>query len=238
MNRALAFALAVFSITLAHPLQGASPTEAKESARALCQLSAFGVVSEDFPRVSISLTHGRNDDELRVTTLSAQFRAGTTASDVLALFADRLDRAGASLTRSTNRGNMTSLFVENVISVRVDDSGGLQPSITFCDRPLGVLSLQRTRSDRKGGVLKINGLLVDSDGKSRELKTLNVEIFASDTGHNVCKRLYDASQEEGWLPFRAKTDQWSPNRRKDSKVMESTEVLFSSEGWALELTVG
>lgn len=238
MNRALAFALAVLSITLVHPLQGASPTDAEGSARALCQLSASGVVSEDFPRVSISLTHGRNADAVHETTLSAQFRAGTSASDVLALFADRLERAGARLTRSTNHGNMISLFVEDVISVRVNDFGGLQPSITFCDRPLGVLSLQRTRSDWKGGVLKINGILVDSGGKSRELKTLNVEIFNSDTGHNVCKRLYDASQEEGWLPFRAKTDQWSPNRRKDSKVMESTEVLFSSEGWTLELTVG
>lgn len=240
MNRALAFALAVFSITLAHPLQGASSAGTKEEGKALCQITVFGLVEESLPRVSMSVTHGRDTEELRETTLSVQLNGSTKAVDVLGLFADRLERAGARLTRPAGSGdsNHATFFVEDVVSVRIEDSGGFEISILFCDRPLGVLSLKAVRPDRSGGELAITGILVDSDGKSRELKTLNVEIFGSDTGHNVCKRLYDVSLNEGWLPFRAQTDQWSPNRRKDSKVLESTEVDFSLDGWTLELTVG
>ena len=240
MNRALAFVLAVFSLALMIPLQEASSAESKESPSALCQLSLTGLVLENFPRVSISVTHGRQADELRETTLTAQFHAGTKAGDVLALLADRLERSGAKITRSTHssKTSWASLFVEDVVSVRIEETGGLYPTVTFCDRPLGVLSLKPTRSDRVGGELKITGILVDSDVKSRELKKLEVEVFKADTGHTICKRLYDASLYEGWLPFRAQTDQWSPNRRKDSKVMESTEISFSAKGWALELTAG
>jgi len=238
MNRALAFVLAVFSLALMIPLQEASSAESRESPSALCQFSLTGLVSENSPRVSISVTYGRQVDELRETTLTAQFQTGTKAGDVLALLADRLERSGAKITRSTHSFNLASLFVEDVVSVRIEETGGLYPTVTFCDRPLGVLSLKPTRSDRVGGELKITGLLVDSDGKSRELKKLEVEVFRADTGHTICKRLYDASLYEGWLPFRAQTDQWSPNRRKDSKVMESTEISFSAKGWALELTAG
>jgi hypothetical protein len=237
MKRALAFVLVAFSLVVTVPLQGASSKESKESAGALCQIHCFGDASESFPRVSMSVTHGSQADELRETKLVAQLHVNTSAADVLALLADRLERDGAEVTRSEDKH---SLFVEDVVRVRIEDMADIQTTVTFCDRPLGVLSLKRMRSSSPEGEgqLKITGLLVDSDGTSREFKTLKVDVFSADTGHTVCKRLYESSLSEGWLPFRAQTDQWSPNRRKDSKEMESTEVSLFADGWALELTVG
>ena len=240
MKRALAFVLVVFSLVVTIPLQGASSKDLKETAGALCQIHCSGAVGEDFPRVSISVTHGRHVDELHETTLIAQLHVNTTAADVLALLADRLERAGGKVTRPKDKGNFSSLFVEDVVRVRIEDMAGIQTTVTFCDRPLGTLSLKRLRPDslERQGQLRVIGLLVDSDGKSREFKTLNVDVFSTDTGHTICRRLYESSLYEGWLPFRAQTDQWSPNRRKDSKVMESTEISLFADGWALELTAG
>jgi hypothetical protein len=240
MKRALAFVLVVFSLVVTIPLQGASSEESKELAGALCQIHCSGVVGETFPRVSISVSHGSQAGELRETKLLAQLHVKTTAADVLALLADQLERAGAMVTRTEGKGSSSSLFVEDVVRVRIEDMADIQTTVTFCDRPLGILSLKRMRSaaPEVQGQLKIIGLLVDSDGMSREFKVLNVDVLSADTGHTVCKRLYESSLSEGWLPFRAQTDQWSPNRRKDSKEMESTEVGLFADGWALELTAG
>ena len=196
-------------------------------------------MSEEFSRVSISVTHGSQQSaELHETSLIAQFHANTTASDVLRVLADRLRQAGALVTRPEFEGVSSSLFVEGVFSVRIEDMAGIETAVTFCDRPLGAMSLKRTRPGADAGKLKMKALLVDSDGISREFRTLEVEVKGEDTGHTVCERFYEASLAEGWLPFRAQTDQWSPNRRKDSKTMESTELSLNVDGWTFLLTSG
>ena len=236
MKRALALVFVVFCFVATLPLGDVLAKESREDTRALCQIHCLGSVSEELSRVSISVTHGPHIDELQETSLIAQLHAGTPAVDVLRLLADRLERAGALVTRPED--GSSSLFVEGVFSVRIEDMVGLETAITFCDRPLGMMSLKRVRPSADAGKLSMKALLVDSDGDSREFRTFGVGVTGSDSGHTVCERFYEASLAEGWLPFRAQTDQWSPNRRKDSKAMESTEISLNAEGWALLLTSG
>ena len=238
MKRALALVSVVFCLVATLPSGEAFAKEKREDTRALCQIHCVGDVSEEFARVSISVTHGPEMDELKETSLIAQLHAKTTSADVLRLLADRLERAGALVTRTEAKAGSSSLFVEGVFSVRIEDMAGIETAVTFCDRPLGVMSLKKIRPGADAGKLRMRALLVDSDGKSREFKTLEVDVTGADTGHTVCERFYEASLAEGWLPFRAQTDQWSPNRRKDSKTMESTELILSVDGWALLLTSG
>ena len=238
MKRVLALALLVFSLVAVIPLSGASAKESRADTRALCQIHCVGDVSEEFSRVSISITHGPELEKLQETSLVAQLRANTTAADVLRLLADRLERAGALVTRPEAKGASSSLFIEGVFSIRIEDMAGIETAVTFCDRPLGMMSLKRVRPSADTGKLRMKTLLVDSDGDSREFKTFEVDVTGADTGHTVCERFYEASLAEGWLPFRAQTDQWSPNRRKDSKTMESTELSLNVEGWVLLLTSG
>ena len=70
------------------------------------------------------------------------------------------------------------------------------------------------------------------------MESLEIPVIEGESGHDVCKRLFDRSLEAGWLPVREKTDRWSPSRRTDSRKLLSSEVKLSASGWELELRAG
>ena len=239
MNRALALAL-VTSLSLGAVLPEAS-TRAEQARRegALCQLSLSGSVQAgSINWVSISVTH-LVEDEAVETSLAAQLRTGTHAGSLSALLAARLMADGAMVTSVNHTPHlMGELFVEDVLSVRLDLPSGPQASVTFCDRPLGVLGLRATSAAPGDGKVEFIGVVMSVDGKTRSNEKIEVPVRAGDTGHDVCKRLFNTSIEAGWLSLRPATDRWSPARRKDSRKLESTEVKLSAPGWEIELVAG
>jgi len=239
MNRVLALSL-ITSLSLGAALPETS-TLAEQTQRegALCQLSLSGSVqAEPISWVSISVTH-LVEDEVVETSLAAQLRAGTSAGSLSALLAARLMADGAMVTPVNHTPHlMGELFVEDVLSVRLDLPSGPQASVTFCDRPLGVLGLRATNAESGEGKVEFIGVVMSVDGKTRSNEKIEVPIRAGDSGHDVCKRLFDQSLESGWLPLRPKTDRWSPTRRKDSRTLESSEVKLSASGWEIELVAG
>ena len=234
MKRALTLAL-VCSLAM-----GATPAPTLEGASglALCQLSLDGVVGErPHPWVSISVTH-RVEEELVETSLIGQFKPGTTGASLATLLAKRLKEQGARVTESTALDMTADLFIEDVTSVRVDLPAGPGASVTFCDRPLGVLSLRPTSPTPGAGRLEFRGVVSDVSGRHRSMESLEIPVIEGESGHEVCKRLFDRSLEAGWLPVREKTDRWSPSRRTDSRKLLSSEVKLSASGWELELRAG
>jgi len=242
MKRALTLVLAS-SLML-----GASPATdpVSEPGVALCQLSLRKDVGElPHPWVSISISH-RVDEELVETSLVGQVRPGTHADSLTSLLAARLKEQGARVTKSTElvengtifRDENGTLFIEDVVSVRLDLPAGPEASVTFCDRPLGVLSLRPTSPKPGSGTLEFRGVVADVSGRHRSMESLEVPVLEGESGHEVCKRLFDRSLEAGWLPVRPETDRWSPSRRKDSGKLESAEVKLSASGWELELLAG
>ena len=230
-----------FTLVLASSLMlGASPaTEpVSEPGVALCQLSLEGAVGElPHPWVSISISH-RVDEELVETSLVGQVKPGTTAASLTSLLAARLKEQGARVTESTQPDTNGDLFIEDVVSVRVDLPAGPDASVTYCDRPLGVLTLRPTSPKPGAGTLEFRGVVADVSGRHRSMESLEVPVLEGESGHEVCKRLFDRSLEAGWLPVRPETDRWSPSRRKDSGKLESAEVKLSASGWELELLAG
>ena len=235
MKHILTLAL-VTSLTL-----GAAPVsaEAIEPEVTLCQLNLYGAVGKSpHPWVSISISH-QVEGEVVETSLIGQMKAGTSSGSLAALLASRLRARGARVTESPeNSAIIGGLFIESVVSVRLDLPAGPEASVTFCDRPLGVLSLRPTSAARGAGRLEFQGVVVSVDGKQRSVEVVEVPIVEGDTGHDVCKRLFDQSLEAGWLPLRPETDRWSPSQRKDSGKLESTEVKLSASGWELQLFAG
>ena len=235
MNRALTLAL-VTSLAL-----GAAPVsvESIEPGVTLCQLSLHGAVTESpHPWVSISISH-RVDGEVVETSLIGQMKAGTSSRALAALLASRLSARGARVTESLGSSTITgSIFIEDVVSVRLDLPAGPEASVTFCDRPLDVLTLRPTSAAPSAGTLKFHGVVVGVGDKHRSKESVDVPIVEGDSGHDVCKRLFERSLEAGWLPVRPKTDRWSPSRRKDSRKLESSEVKLSASGWELEVFAG
>lgn len=239
MNHALALALAA-SLSIGSSLPEACPAPLERPTEGgLCQLTFSDKVHEGHPGwVSIAVTH-LVETEAVETSLVAQLRSGTTAGSVCALLSDRLEAAGAQVTPvihpSHGRGE---LFVEDVLSVRLDLPAGPKASVTFCDRPLGVLGLRATGEYPGAGKLEFLGIVTSVDGKSRSHEAIEIPILEGESGHDACKRLFDSSLEAGWLPVRPKTDQWSPTRRKDSRKLESAEVKLTAPGWELLVSVG
>lgn len=235
MNHAITLAL-VTSLAL-----GAGPVsvEAAEPEVTLCQLSMYGAVSEDpQPWVSISISH-RVEGAVIETSLIGQMKVGTSSGSLAALLASRLRARGARVTESPENSNIIgSLFIEEVVSVRLDLPAGPEASVTFCDRPLDVLTLRPTSAAPSAGTLKFHGVVVGVSGKHRSTESIEVPVPEADSGHDVCKRLFDRSLEAGWLPARPKTDHWSPFQRKDSGKLESSEVKLSASGWELEVFAG
>jgi len=235
MNHALTLALATTLALEAAPV----PVEAVEPEVALCQLSLTGTVGEDpNPWVSISISH-QVEGEVVETSLTGQVKVGTSSGSLAALLASRLRAQGARVTESPENSAVTGgLFIEDVVSVRVDLPAGPLASVTLCDRPLGVLVLRPTSASPSAGSLEFHGVVLDVTGKHRSNAALEVPILEGDSGHDVCKRLFDRSLEAGWLAIRPKTDRWSPSRRKDSGKLESSEITLSASGWELEVFAG
>jgi len=239
MNHVLALTLAA-SLSLGARLPEACPTPLERPAvGGLCQLTFSGELDEELPGwVSITVTH-LVEAEAVETSLVAQLRSGTSAGSVCALLSDRLEAAGARVIPVIHpvlTGG--DLFVEDVLSVRLDLPAGPKTSVNFCDRPLGVLGLRATGERAYAGTLKFQGLVTRFDGKERALEELEVPIIAGETGHDVCKRLFDESLDAGWLAVRPKTNQWSPVRRQDSGKLESFGVTLSASGWELVVSAG
>jgi len=239
MNRALALAL-VASLTVGvESLQGSPQGESVRQEGALCQLTFSGdVMEQPISWVSISVTHLVGDDAVE-TSLVAQVRAGTSSGSLSSLLTSRLEVDGAKVTRVNHAPHLLGeLFVEDVLSVRLDLPAGPQASVTFCDRPLGVLGLRSTSADPQAGMVRFTGVLKSADGKTRSHEVLEVPILAEDTAHDACERLFDTSLKAGWLPVRPATDRWSPARRQDSRKLESAEIKLTAPGWELEVVAG
>ena len=250
MIRALALALAVLapmrsSSLHSLPLSMAPTTATSASTGALCQLDFSGVLGRPLLEggngpswYTISVTHIVNESSLE-SVLEGQLRRGTSANHLYALLAARLEAAGGSVIRTRGDGaQITGLFIEGVQKVRLDLPGCQEVSVTFCDRPLSVLSLRATGEAPGNGELEFLGVVRGVDGKTRAQESIQVSIEAGESGHDVCKRLFDASLESGWLPVRPATDRWSPSRRKDARTLQSTEISLHAPGWELELTAG
>ena len=244
MNHALTLALATALTFGAAPvsvegLKQPVSVKAVEQETTLCQLSLYGTVGKSpHPWVSISISH-LVEGEVVETSVIGQMKAGTSSGSLAALLASRLRARGALVTEFSENSTVTGgLFIEDVVSVRLDLPAGPEASVIFCDRPLGVLTLRPTNAAPGAGNLKFQGIVVAVDGKHRSTESVEVPIVEGDTGHDVCKRLFDRSLEAGWLPVRPKTDRWSPSRRQDSGKLESSEVKLSASGWELEVVAG
>jgi len=235
MNHALTLALATsLTIGTALPEERSAPLLV-ETKGALCQLNFTGSVGkEPVEWVSVSVTH-LVENEAVETSLTAQVKSGTGAGSLSALLAMRLRAQGASVTAVDIGILQGELFIEDVVSVRLDLPAGPEASVTFCDRPLGVLALRPTSAAPGAGKLEFLGVVKSINGKHRSHEALSVPVVEGDSGHDVCKRLFDQSLEAGWLPVRPETDRWSPSRRKDARKLESAEVKLSASGWELEV---
>jgi len=239
MNRALALALVAFLTVGVGSLHGSPQEEGVSPGGALCQLTFSGRVGEQsVSRVSISVSH-LAEGEVVETSLVAQVRRGTSPGSISSLLADRLKSNGAKVTFVNHAPHTVGeLFIEGVLSVRLDLPSGPEASVIFCDRPLAVLGLRPTSDPSQAGMVEFIGVVRSVDGKTRGRDGFEAPIVAGDSGHDVCKRLFDISLEAGWLPVRPSTDRWSPTRRKDSRKLESTEIKFAAQGWEIELVAG
>ena len=166
MNHALTLAL-VTSLTFG---AAPAPAEVVEPEVALCQLSLYGTVGESpHPWVSISISH-QVEGKVVETSLVGQVKGGTSSGSLAALLASRLRAQGASVTESPGDSTLVSdLFIEDVLSVRLDLPAGPEVSVTFCDRPLEVLGLRPTSAipgpgklDFLGIVTSVNGLVANN----------------------------------------------------------------------------
>ena len=242
---ALALTLLVSFAGGATPIQGALQAEDAPRTGALCQVQFSGLFGVPRPEgghapswFSISVTH-LVEQEAVETRLVGQLKRFTSSGALLALLASRLETAGAKVIRTrASEEATTGIFIEDVLSIRLDLPACQQVNVTFCDRPLGVLGLRSTGVSPAEGALEFFGVVRGVDGKTRTHQSLQVPILTSDSGHDVCKRLFDSALESGWLPVRPATDRWSPSRRQDARTLESTEIKLTASGWEIELVAG
>ena len=227
----------VRSIVLALSLLAADLARAE----GLVQLSFGGQVDAD-GGAPVELEFGLWDGKaVREVSLNIHLARETTASDLAALVASRLERAGAKVLLPREGEPLYGpihVFVEAVTHANLRLGHGLRGSVTLCDSAPSSIRVQPPEIVRGGARLSIAATTFHHHDRRIGRKELVLELGELDTAGTVSEELARAAIAGGWVADRPSPDRWAASRTGDGAEITGCSVSLIGEGdadWRLEV---
>lgn len=214
----------------------AAPTRAE----GLVQLTLHGVLAESGGGPVEIDWHFYDGKEVKEVGMRLHFAEYTKASDIAALLARRLRKAGAEVTfpgEYERSIEVVSLFVEDTVQVNLRLNVGLHGTITVCEsapesvrfmKPLAAIDSARIRvtastyhpHSKMPGTIHVG---VDADGKSSPAA--------------ICEDLFNQGLDKGLVGDRPTADTWRPTKTSDGASITgcSIELRAAASDWGLQV---
>jgi len=209
-------------------------------AEGLVQLS-FGGEVEPPGGAPIELELGiLEEGRVRPLSLNIHLAQRTSAADLAALLASRLERIGARslLPRGSSSEGMTHVFVENVTHAYLRLGHGLRGQVTLCDAAPTSVRVQPPEIHAGGARIAIAATTFHPHNRHISRKELELELDELDGAAQVSEELARASIEAGWMADRPSPDRWAASRTSDGAAITGCSFELAGVGhadWRLEV---
>jgi hypothetical protein len=177
--------------------------------------------------------------QLRKLDLSLHLGERTSACDLAALLARRLEQAGARVIftgASAAPHGPANLFVEDALSISLRLTDGLTCNVTLCeDRPASV-RLQPPLLEKQEARLKVVASTIHPHTKDHGSKSFEWTFADRDTRTDVGNKFIKAAIEKGWMSELENHETWRPGLFADGSNLEGCSFTLYSQGdWRLEI---
>ena len=209
----------------------------------LAQLSFEGRVSTaGGGRIEVSIGARRTQDDVaRQVDLGLHLAEGTSAADLTALIALRLEAAGILVLRpapSDPDSTLTHLFVERAIFVQIRAGFGLKGTISSCENAPVSMRVLSSDALQAPAQLLISASTWHPHTERASSARLVIELEQGMHGSGVAEQLFLTATQAGWIGTRPSVDEWSPARMTEGARVRGMSICMDSPAdWGLRVDI-
>ena len=176
----------------------------------------------------------------REVAIHPHLAAGTTAADVAALLAQRLERAeiDAWLSESVtvDGESRCHLFVERAVLVRVRFGHGLSASVTICEGAPDSLKIEPPTILQEEALLMLTASTLHPHTNARRREEFRMSLTPEMHASRISEALTSYCVENGGIAERPHPDSWRLVKLRDGASLVGLNVQLATGGdWLLEL---
>ena len=194
------------------------------------------VVGTGGARIELAVEALRSDQSVRVS-LEPHLAEATSASDVAALLARRLERAGIFAWVTETDGSMRRhVFVEHVLGVRCRMSPGLSATVTVCEGAPDSLRIEPPDIVQGPARLRVTYSTLHPHTGVRGQQELEMPLTPDMHAARISEALTRQCLDDGLVAERPQQDSWRLVKLGDGAGLVGFNVeLDTAADWALEL---